>query len=347
MITCSREESWGRIVYDSNADEFEAHVSDVSVPLVVTRPLSVGCLVTGRCNLRCDFCYGNVEALPNVELDASSWRMLFKRLRSWGLMRVDLSGGEPTMHRDLAEIARAAVGEELQVVISTNGMVLKKGPSGFPGVRWHVSLDSGIPEIHERSRLLPVLAPSRNSLARSSQFITQCLDAGQMVRVLTCIGKHNMDALFALGEHLALLGVQDWNISRILRAGRAQSDYTGKWEIADEFVLDQIRDLRAALPFVRIRYSNRTDQNGYFLLVLPDGMLATQYTDERDKIALGHLLNMTLQDLQGHPNFDLNEHGRKWLASALEWQPDPVLPAREIGLRTAGAPLREMHESTA
>jgi MoaA/NifB/PqqE/SkfB family radical SAM enzyme len=257
--------------------------------------------------------------------------MLLKRLRSWGLMRVDLSGGEPTMHRDLAEIARAAVSEELQVVISTNGMVLKKVQSGFPSVRWHVSLDSGIAEIHERSRLLPVFAPSRNSLARSSQFITQCLDAGQTVRVMTCVGKHNMDALFALGEHLALLGVQEWNISRILRAGRAQSDYSGKWEISDEFVLDQIQDLRAALPFIRIRYSNRTDQNGYFLLVLPDGTLATQYSDGRDKVTLGRLQDMSLLDLQNHQDFDLTAHGRKWLSAVLKWQPDSVLPLANVG----------------
>jgi hypothetical protein len=118
--------------------------------------------------------------------------------------------------------------------------------------------------------------------------------------VLTCIGQHNTDALFALGEHLALIGVRDWNISRILRAGRAHRDYARLWETSDQAALDQVCDLRSAFPFIRIRYSNRTTQDGYFLLVLPDGSLATQYTDGRDKVRLGSALGMSLAQLQNH-----------------------------------------------
>lgn len=342
MITSFREEGWGKVAYESASDEFEAHVrGDMSVRPVILRPLSAGCLVTGRCNLRCDFCYGNEESLPRVELDARDWSLLFRRLRSWGLMRVDLSGGEPTLRHDLAQIATAALDEGLQVVISTNGMILKDGPSGFPKVRWHVSLDSGIAEIHEKSRLLPVLTPSRHSLDRSLRFVEQCLDAGQSVRVLTCIGKHNIDALFALGERLALLGVRDWNISRILHAGRAQRTYAEKWEVSDELVLDQIRDLRHAYQFMRIRYSNRTENSGYFLLVLPDGTLATQYTDGRDKVTLGKLRDMSLQDLQRHPDFDIKEHGRKWISASLEAQPDFVFA--EARVRNEAASLATIY----
>jgi len=59
--TC-REESWGTIRYDRQMDEFEAHSRAESIN--IDRPISVGCLVTGRCNLACQFCYGNDEALP-------------------------------------------------------------------------------------------------------------------------------------------------------------------------------------------------------------------------------------------------------------------------------------------
>jgi hypothetical protein len=111
--------------------------------------------------------------------------------------------------------------------------------------------------------------------------------------------------------------VTDWNISRILRAGRAQAEYENRWETANASLLMQVRDLSAALSFIRIRYSDRTDQNGYFLLVLPDGTLATQYTDGRDKVPLGNPLEMSLSDLQSHPSFDLPGHGRKWIAAQL------------------------------
>src|SRR5579862_1108056 len=110
MISCVRAEKWGRVAYDRDSDEFESHVLDPDAPLIVSGPLSVGCLVTGRCNLSCEFCYGDEESLPRAELSVRAWRDIFTHLTSWGLMRVDLSGGEPTIRRDLSEIAGAAVG---------------------------------------------------------------------------------------------------------------------------------------------------------------------------------------------------------------------------------------------
>ncbi len=317
-----RAENWGRIVYDVEVDEFEGHVLDGVSDTSITRPISAGCLVTGKCDLKCPHCYGNDEELPKEELTILHWKEIFARLRSWGLMRVDLSGGEPTLRSDLPHIAQAAIDVGLNVVISTNGRRLSEiGPGDFPKVRWHVSLDSGFAEIHEGNRLLRSLQSSDGSFQRTSKFIEKCRDHALIVRVLTCIRHYNSDGLFALGEHLATLGVQEWNISRILRAGRAQIDYDRIFTASDDYILEQVHDLRNAFPFIRIRYSNRTYQNGYFLLVLPDGTLATQYTDGRDKVVLGSALNCRLEELQIHPDFHIDEHGEKWIFANLHSQP--------------------------
>ena len=55
--------------------------------------------------------------------------------------------------------------------------------------------------------------------------------------------------------------------------------------------------------------------------MLPDGSLATQRTDGRDKVIIGNPYEMTLDDLHSHEHFDLKEHGEKWIAATLEWQP--------------------------
>jgi hypothetical protein len=177
-------------------------------------------------------------------------------------------------------------------------------------VRWHVSLDSGLPEVHENSRILRTLRPSAGSFEKTTDFILLCLEKDLRVRALTSLGAHNMHQLLALGEHLALIGVREWNLSRIVR-----------WHLDEEYVLEQVHELRSAFPFIRIRYSNRADQHGYFLLVLPDGSLATQRTDGRDKVILGNSLRMSLPDLQSHPEFRLDEHRSKWIAARLGWQP--------------------------
>jgi len=327
-----RREKWGSIVYRPESDEFEAHLAAPGARPVVDRPISAGILITGRCNLKCAFCYGDDESLPKEEITAGEWSKNFARLQSWGLMRVDISGGEPTMKRDFRHIVAAATDLGIATVISTNGLVLKPEQlSGFRDVRWHVSMDSGLEEIHEASRQFRVLKPSLGSIEKTSSFLQRCLDLGFPCRVLTCVGNHNREALFALGERLALLGVKDWNISKVLRAGRAQSEYERRWQVSDQSLRDQIQDLRCAFEsLMRIRYSDRTDQNGFFLLALPDGSLATQFTDGRDKVKLGETLQMDLADLQSSHIFDLAAHGRKWIATTFESSADDGIGAFEL-----------------
>src|SRR5262249_55123837 len=118
------------------------------------RPISVGCLITGKCNLHCDFCYGNREALPREEIAPAEWGRLFGRFREAGVMRVDISGGEPAMRRDVGDILGRAHAAGLNVVLSTNGLLWEDGRMReIPdGTRVHVSLDSGWQDIHNRSR---------------------------------------------------------------------------------------------------------------------------------------------------------------------------------------------------
>jgi hypothetical protein len=126
--------------------------------------------------------------------------------------------------------------------------------------------------------------------------------------------------LFYLAEHLASLGVREWNISRVLSAGRALTDYSSRWHVEGDALLEQVCDIRQAFPWMTVRYSDRTQQEGYFLLVLPDGSLATQYTDVRDKVILGHTLGMSLEEVRSHPSFRLTQHARKWIGFTIGCQ---------------------------
>jgi MoaA/NifB/PqqE/SkfB family radical SAM enzyme len=311
-----RGEAWGQLLYDPMADEFEAHLASDGQDVRVNRPISVGCLVTGRCNLKCHFCYGNKEALPRKEMTTQEWEVCFRRLREWGVMRVDVSGGEPTIRPDLPEILHSAVAAGLNVVLSTNGQLRKaEGAYGFPqGVRIHVSMDSGTAAVHEASRMLLSGRPSASSFSDTSTFIRKCLEQGVKTRVMTCIGPHNQYDLLELAEHIALLGVEDWSLSRVLPAGRAGQDYSARWAVDDEHVLEQVRTIQDSFPWITTRFSNRTQQEGYFLLLLPDGTLATQFTDQRDKVSLGNLKEMNLDDLLHSEVFDLRKHSEKWIA---------------------------------
>ena len=234
-------------------------------------------------------------------------------------MRVDVSGGEPTVRPDIHEILRASVNVGLNTMLSTNGTVRGRDLiSKLPReVRLHVSLDSGFGEIHEASRVLRNLKPSSGSFETTLQFVRDAVEAGFRVRILTCLGSHNRTGLFQLGEILACMGVKEWNLSRVLPAGRALEDFDARWKLENGVAYAQVQDLREAFPWMRIRFTDRSGCNGYFLLVLPNGEMATQYFDRRDKIKVGSVLTSTLSTLQNSSEFSLQRHAKKWFASII------------------------------
>lgn len=58
--------------------------------------------ITGRCNLRCIHCYASSRY--GDELDIETLSRILKKLKSLGVKRIAISGGEPLLHPDLYEI---------------------------------------------------------------------------------------------------------------------------------------------------------------------------------------------------------------------------------------------------
>ncbi|HOP36398.1 MAG TPA: radical SAM protein, partial [Syntrophales bacterium] len=112
--------------------------------------------MTRRCNLRCVHCYASAKDLDyGNELSTDEGKALISDLAAYGCPVILLSGGEPLARKDLAELARFAVGQGLRVVISTNGtLITKEKASEFRKIGLSyvgVSLD-GMKEIHDRFR---------------------------------------------------------------------------------------------------------------------------------------------------------------------------------------------------
>jgi 7,8-dihydro-6-hydroxymethylpterin dimethyltransferase len=86
--------------------------------------------VTSRCNLRCPVCFadsGGTAADP--DLDALS-RMFNEIHAATGGCNLQLSGGEPTVRRDLPEVVRAAKQAGFDFVqLNTNGLLLAEDPA--------------------------------------------------------------------------------------------------------------------------------------------------------------------------------------------------------------------------
>jgi cyclic pyranopterin phosphate synthase len=106
--------------------------------------------VTDRCNLRCTYCMPaeGLTWLPRSEiLDYEELARLAGIFRAMGVRTVRLTGGEPTMRRNLPELVRQirAVAPDVDLSLTTNGLMLDElaAPLAAAGLdRVNVSIDS-------------------------------------------------------------------------------------------------------------------------------------------------------------------------------------------------------------
>lgn len=77
--------------------------------------------ITGRCNAGCPYCYNRALVPSENELSASLLKDLFFQLKQNGLTTAVLSGGEPFLHADIADILRDATDQGVSVLVISNG----------------------------------------------------------------------------------------------------------------------------------------------------------------------------------------------------------------------------------
>jgi cyclic pyranopterin phosphate synthase len=125
--------------------------------------------LTDRCNYRCHYCMPEEGIALQPKSEVLSFEEIVRvvaSLRPLGVRRVRLTGGEPTVRRDLPELVRALAALELDdLAMTTNGELLAElaRPLKAAGLtRLNVSLDSLLPnrflEITRRGDLRAVLA---------------------------------------------------------------------------------------------------------------------------------------------------------------------------------------------
>jgi MoaA/NifB/PqqE/SkfB family radical SAM enzyme len=98
----------------------------VALNQLTRRPLLLvaSLMVTRRCNLRCDYCARN--RYRNPELTTDQWRSLMDEMAQLGCLQVSLTGGEPLLRKDIAELMRHARGLGFKVKLNTNGLLVPR-----------------------------------------------------------------------------------------------------------------------------------------------------------------------------------------------------------------------------
>jgi len=148
--------------------------------------------LTRRCNMRCPVCFMGAQEEPGEpdDLDLETLRSMYASiLEEMGPdVSIQLTGGEPTVRSDLAEIVRLGASMGFSAIeLNTNGLALSRDPdlasalkeAGASGI--YLQFDGLTPEAYKEIR-------GADLLAEKLRVIERCREAGiQVVLAMTVI----------------------------------------------------------------------------------------------------------------------------------------------------------------
>jgi cyclic pyranopterin phosphate synthase len=230
--------------------------------------------VTDRCNLRCFYCMPaeNVQFKPRHELLTYEEITRFVRaLAPLGIQKVRLTGGEPLVRRDVAELVRmlAAVPGIRDLALTTNGMLLAEQAVELKAAGLHrlnISLDALDPavfqQISRRTGLDRVLAGIRAARAagfkrlRLNAVSIRGLTEPQIVPLATFAREYGFELRFI--EYMPLDADGAWSTEQVL-SGEEVRDLIDR-EVAE---LRPIVSDDPSQPATEFRYADDRGRVGF------------------------------------------------------------------------------------
>src|SRR4030042_1409571 len=112
--------------------------------------------ITSACNMRCQYCSVRKPYKRIRELSTEEWKKIIRKLARLGVFQIGFTGGEPTLRKDLVELASFVTSLNCTFNLTTNcwhvdeKLIVELKKAGMR--QCQVSLDSHIPEINDELR---------------------------------------------------------------------------------------------------------------------------------------------------------------------------------------------------
>ncbi|WP_433496790.1 radical SAM protein [Sphaerimonospora sp. CA-214678] len=226
-------------------------------------PVSVCWSPIVRCNLSCPHCLDD----KNVrELGAHDRRRIARLIGQAGILGVDISGGEPLLLGDLADLADELSSAGCVASVTTNGWHLERRAAQLVGHvdAVKVSLDGPSALIHDGWR-------GKGSFNRAIDGIKGAVAAGLYVRIQTVLMASNRgfaQDLVRLAHHLGTGGVTFLQMLPIGEAVRLGGD----GEMLSDRDAREVVDALNVPGGLSVRLRTRADAGG-FTVVRADGQV--------------------------------------------------------------------------
>jgi SynChlorMet cassette radical SAM/SPASM protein ScmE len=220
-------------------------------------PKSVSISITGKCNLKCNYCFYANEMAGLKDLPAATWLQFFNELGRIGIMDACLSGGEPFIRPDFFELIDGIIANRMRYNILSNGTLineklLKQFEHGKRRLRLdsiQISIDGSTAAIHNQSR--------RGSFAKAIRGLKLLKEAGFPVAARVTINRHNLNDL----ENIAKLLLEDIGLNSF---GTNEAMPIGSGCRSDAGMVLNVKEKMAAMAAIgrlQRRYPDRLNAN--------------------------------------------------------------------------------------
>ena len=213
-LYCGTVEPSDALRYERDSSKLPSHLLQFSKdkkPVVVWN-------MGRRCNLKCVHCYAQSKDIEyEDELTTEQGKELIDDLAEFGSPVILFSGGEPTMRKDLPELAEYAKSKGMRAVISTNGTlidekmarVLKEIGLSYVGI----SLD-GVRETNDKFRGVP------GAYDAAINGLRNCMKEDIKVGLRFTINKKNYNDIPAIFDLIEEEGIPRVCFYHLVYAGR-------------------------------------------------------------------------------------------------------------------------------
>jgi PqqA peptide cyclase len=162
-------------------------------------PAPVGLLaeLTHRCPLQCVYCSNPLQLeAPATELSTADWKSTFSQAADLGVLQLHLSGGEPTVRRDLEELIAHATSLGLYSNLITSAY-------GLPRARLKALADAGLAHVQisiqgADADSADVIAGTSGAHARKLALARDVREIGLALTINAPMHQKNLDQLEAI-----------------------------------------------------------------------------------------------------------------------------------------------------
>jgi len=215
--------------------------------------------INRECNLMCPVCIAGARPHSDLCLSLSQFEETLRKSAN-AVMRITLTGGEPTLHADFLDFVHMALAKAEGVVIATNGYqpaILEDALSGLKALTVTVSVQ-GSRDVHDR------FVGQTGAFDRALDTIRRCLKQAHRVEVLTTAFAEAIKSLPLLTEYLASIPIDEHRINLVKARGRVEREVV-LWEdvataVSQVYPHYKVTVKRKDQPFLFVASNGRQEQ---------------------------------------------------------------------------------------